>query len=86
MESSWSAEFAECRVRGVQSSRSAEFAEPAEIGRVKSGMVAEDGDVEVGRLGENLGEEQARPEPVGKPYGFSGYLLENPTVLQGRRN
>ena len=43
----------ECRVRGVQSSRSAEFAEPAEIGRVKSGMVAEDGDVEVGRLGEN---------------------------------
>ena len=76
----------EWKVRGVQSSRSAEFAEPAEIGRVKSGMVAEDGDVEVGRLGENLGEEQARPEPVGKPYGFSGYLLENPTVLQGRRN
>ena len=49
-------------------------------------MEAEDGGVEVRRLGENSGEDRARSEPSGKQYGFSGYLLENPTVLQGRRN
>ena len=37
-------------------------------------------------MGENRGEEGAFSEPVGKPYGFSGYLLENPTVRRGERN
>jgi len=66
--------------------RRAERAEPARLRRVKGGMEAEDRAWRAGAWARTWAKKGARSEPVGKPYGFSGYLLENPTVLQGRRN
>ncbi len=47
-------------------------------------MEAEDRAWRAGAWARTWAKKGARSEPVGKPYGFSGYLLENHTVRRGR--